>query len=354
MSDTPDADASEPADATDHDAPDHDVDAPDHDVDGIAVVGAGRMGHGIALTYALAGHPVRLFDVDEETLASSPDRIADALDTFTERGRYSESAATDALDRISLHTDVAEAVDGVDFVTEAVAEDAAIKQAVFEDLDEHAPADAILATNTSGISIDEIAGPVEDASRVLGTHWFNPPHLVPLVEVVKGSATTDAAAQRIRALLEDADKTPIVVQKDVPGFIGNRIQAAMSYEAFSLLARGVATPQDIDRAVKAGFGFRLPIMGIFEKMDQSGLAIHHEVEKRLMGDLDRGTDPNPVIEELLEEGYTGTETGKGIYDWTDVDLESVRERRDGALLDMLDLYEESDAESSPPAYYDRT
>jgi len=323
-------------------------------IETVAVVGAGRMGHGIALTYALAGHDVRLFDVDERVLESAPERIAAALDTIVGSGRVSEEAASAALDRISPHDALADAVADVDFATEAVAEDLEIKQTVFGDLEEHAPADAVLATNTSGFSIDDIAEPVADPARVLGTHWFNPPHLVPLVEVVKGTATEDAVAGRVRSLLEDAGKTPVVVQKDVPGFIGNRIQAAMSYEAFSLLARGVATPADIDRAVKAGFGFRLPIMGIFEKMDQSGLAIHHEVEKRLMGDLDRGTDPNPVIEELLSEGYTGTETGRGIYDWTDVDLDAVRRERDDALLEMLDLYEEASDRPTPPAYYDRT
>jgi 3-hydroxyacyl-CoA dehydrogenase len=319
----------------------------------VAVVGAGRMGHGIALTYALAGHPVALTDADDAILESSHERIATALDTLAEGGRITEAEADAALDNISRADSIESAVADADFVTEAVAEDLSIKQAVFAELDSHAPPDALLATNTSGLSIDDIADPVENEARVLGTHWFNPPHVVPLVEIVKGTATSNRAVETVRELLDSADKTPVVVQKDIPGFIGNRIQAAMSYEAFSLLARGVATPEDIDRAVKAGFGFRLPILGIFEKMDQSGLHIHHEVEKQLLGELDRGTDPNPVITELLEQGHRGTETGKGIYDWTDVDLERETRDRDRALLSMLDLYE-SAADDSPPANYDRT
>lgn len=320
----------------------------------VSVVGAGRMGHGIALSFALADRPVRLTDVDDAILESSHERIADALDTLVEGGRVTDERASAALENVTLVRDVESTVADADFVTEAVAEDLSIKQAVFADLDRYAPADAVLATNTSGLSIDDIAAPVTDAGRVLGTHWFNPPYLVPLVEIVTGSATADAVVQPVQDLLEAAEKTPVVVRKDIPGFIGNRIQAAMSYEAFSLLARGVATPEDIDKAVKAGFGFRLPIMGIFEKIDQSGLDIHHAVEERLMNDLDRGTDPNPVIEELLAEGHTGTDTDGGVYDWTDVNLEEAHRERDRALLSLLDLYESADASSSPPANYDRT
>lgn len=328
---------------------------PDEEAVGaVAVVGAGRMGHGIALVYALAGHPVTLYDVDEGTLAASRDRIAGALDTMVAAGAATRDAADDALGTVARDADLASAVAGADLVTEAVAEDLEVKRATFEALDEHAEPDAVLATNTSGLSIDDVAGPVDDAGRVLGTHWFNPPYAVPLVEVVRGTATRDAAVESVYGALDAAGKTPVVVEKDVPGFIGNRIQAAMSYEAFSLLARGVATPAAIDRAVKAGFGFRLPIVGIFEKMDQSGLAIHREVERQLMGDLDRGTEPNPVIEELVERGETGIDAGKGVYDWTGVDVDETVAARDRALLELAAVYEAAAPGASPPANYDRT
>ena len=322
-------------------------------IEDIAVVGAGRMGHGIALSYALAGHAVNLTDADETVLEASSDRIESALGTLADAGRVSETGRTATLARVTPVETFEAAVSDVDFVTEAVSEDLSIKQSVFGELDRLTRPDTLLATNTSGLSIDAIGEPVEDQTRVLGTHWFNPPHLVPLVEIVAGSETDESAIGRTRSLLESAGKTPVVVRKDIPGFIGNRIQAAMSYEAFSLLERGVATPQDIDRAVKAGFGFRLPIMGIFEKMDQSGLDIHYEVEKSLMGDLDRGTAPGGVLDELLASGDLGTETGKGIYDWEDVDLDETYHARDRALLAMLDLYESIDRDS-PPANYDRT
>jgi 3-hydroxyacyl-CoA dehydrogenase len=344
------------ATAGDADAASTGANAGDAGIAHVAVVGAGRMGHGIALAYARCENveQVTLYDADEDVLAGSCERIESALATLVAGERVTPERAEATLDRIERVPALADCVAGADLVTEAVVEDLEIKRAVFERLDEHAPADALLATNTSGLSIDDVAEPVGEAGRVLGTHWFNPPYLVPLVEVVKGSATRERPVERAYALLETAGKTPVVVEKDVPGFIGNRIQTAMSYEAFSLLARGVATPEAIDRAVKAGFGFRLPVMGVFGKMDQSGLEIHLEVERNLLSDLDRGTDPNAVVTELVERGQTGTDAGRGVYDWTETDLEAVRSDRDEALLSLLDVYEAAAERPSPPANYDRT
>jgi 3-hydroxyacyl-CoA dehydrogenase len=322
------------------------------DIERVTVVGAGRMGHGIGLVYALAGHDVVLFDADADVLDAAPGRVDAALETMVAAGYVDRETADTALSRLRTESDLSRAVTDADFVTEAVVEDLDVKQSVFADLDAHASEDALLATNTSGLAIADITRDVADASRVLGTHWFNPPHIVPLVEVVKGPGTADVAAERVRRLLDDAGKTPVTLEREVPGFVGNRIQAAMTYEAYSLLARGVASAEDIDRAVKAGFGFRLPVMGIFEKVDQSGLDVHHEVEKSLMPDLDRGTDPNPVIAELLDRGETGWESGKGVYDWTTVDRAATTRERDAALLSLLSVYEERDAASSPPANYE--
>jgi 3-hydroxyacyl-CoA dehydrogenase len=295
---------------------------------------------------------VVLFDTGSEILDSAPERVDAALETMAKNGYVDREEADAALSNLRTESGLESAVADADFVTEAVVEDLDVKQSVFADLDAHAPEDALLATNTSGLSIAEITEAVADTSRVLGTHWFNPPHIVPLVEVVKGPDTADTVAERVRALLDAAGKTPVTLEREIPGFVGNRIQAAMTYEAYSLLARGVASAEDIDRAVKAGFGFRLPVMGIFEKVDQSGLDVHHEVEKSLMPDLDRGTDPNPVIAELLDRGETGWESGKGVYDWTGVDRAAATRERDAALLSLLSVYEASDAASSPPANYD--
>lgn len=314
--------------------------APPESFDTVAVVGAGLMGHGIGVDFAASGLEVTLYDADTDVLADSKSQVRSALRTLERHDRIDDVDAV--LDRISWHESIGDAVSEADLVVEAVVENMDVKRTVFESIDEHAPADAVLSTNTSGLSITEISETVADPSRVVGTHWFNPPYIVPLVEVVRGEHTADAVMDATYDFLEACDKTAVRVEKDIKGFIGNRIQLAMAYEAFSLLDRGVASAEEIDKAVKAGFGFRLPSLGIFEKVDQSGLEVHHEVEKYLMPDLDRGTDPNPVLEERIEKGHTGVRSGHGIYDWSDTDLEEMYEDRDDALLAFLKTYEETE------------
>jgi 3-hydroxybutyryl-CoA dehydrogenase len=316
-------------------------------IDAAAVLGSGVMGHGIALAFALDGHPVALYDVDEDLLAESEDRVRSVLDTLVSAGEIDALAADAAADRITRTTSLPDAVDGADFVTEAVVEDLDIKREVFAELDTHADPDAVLATNTSGLSITEIADATDSPERVVGTHWFNPPYVVPLVEVVRGEETADAVVETAYDFFDDMGKTPVRVEKDIPGFIGNRIQLAMAYEAFSLLDRGVASAEAIDRAVKAGFGFRLPLLGIFEKIDHSGLDVHHEVEDYLLPDLDRGTESKDVLTEAVENGDYGLKTGKGVYDWSDVDSDDVYDQRDEALLAILDLYDSLDMDRTP-------
>ncbi len=320
------------------------------EIDRIAVIGAGRMGHGIALTYARHGYAVALHDADPDVLASSVPRIRVSLETIAEHGLMPTDEIEPTLGRMSRHPSLPEAVQDADFVTEAVAEDIGVKRGVFGQLDAAAPPDAVLATNTSGLSIDRITAPVDDRRRVLGTHWFNPPYIVPLVEIVHGDDTDAAVIEEVYDLLEEVGQTPVVLEEDIPGFIGNRIQMAMAYEALSLLQRGVASAADIDKAVKAGFGFRLPMMGIFEKIDQSGIEIHHAVEASLMEDLDRGTEPSVVLSGLVAAGDDGLETGRGIYDWTGRSPEDVSAERDEALLEMRALFETT-VEEPPPQHY---
>ncbi|MDR9430655.1 MAG: 3-hydroxyacyl-CoA dehydrogenase family protein [Natronomonas sp.] len=317
------------------------------DIYTVAVLGSGVMGHGIALAFALGGHPVGLYDVDEELLAESENRIRSVLETLVSAGEIDADAVDATADRITQTTSLPEAVAGADFVTEAVVEDLATKREVFAELDAHAEADAILATNTSGLSITEIADATDGPERVVGTHWFNPPYIVPLVEVVRGEETADDVMQTAYDLLDDMGKTPVRVEKDIAGFIGNRIQLAMAYEAFSLLDRGVASAEAIDRAVKAGFGFRLPLLGVFEKIDHSGLDVQYGVEEYLLPDLDRGTESKDVLAEAVENRDYGLKTGKGVYDWSDTDSNGVYDQRDEALLAILDLYDSLDMDRTP-------
>lgn len=316
-------------------------------IDTAAVLGSGVMGHGIALAFALDGHPVALYDVNEDLLAESEHRVRSVLDTLVSAGEVDAGEADAAADRITRTTSLPDAVDGADFVTEAVVEDLDIKREVFADLDDHAAADAILATNTSGLSITEIADATDRPERVVGTHWFNPPYVVPLVEVIRGEETADAVVEATYDLFDAMGKTPVRVEKDIPGFIGNRIQMAMIYEAFSLLDRGVASAEAIDRAVKAGFGFRLPLLGIFEKVDHSGLDVEYEVEDYLLPELDRGTESKDVLTEAVENGDYGLKTGRGVYDWSDVDPDDIYDQRDEALLAILDLYDSIGMDETP-------
>jgi len=316
-------------------------------IDTAAVLGSGVMGHGIALAFALDGRPVALYDVDEDLLAKSEDRVRSVLDTLVSAGEVDADEADAAADRITRTTSLPDAVAGADFVTEAVVEDLDIKREVFADLDDHADSDAILATNTSGLSITAIADATDRPAQVVGTHWFNPPYVVPLVEVVRGEETADAVVETTYDFFDAMGKTPVRVEKDIPGFIGNRIQMAMIYEAFSLLDRGVASAEAIDRAVKAGFGFRLPLLGIFEKVDHSGLDVEYEVEDYLLPELDRGTESKDVLADAVENGDYGLKTGKGVYDWSDVDPDDIYDQRDEALLAILDLYDSLDMERTP-------
>lgn len=314
-----------------------------------AVIGAGTMGYGIALGFALGGQRVSLYDVDREMLETARDRILNGLAIMEDARAISSEERTAALDRIEYERSLSAAVRNASLVTEAVPEDIETKREVFTQLSTDAPGDAILASNTSGLSITDIAEVVTDPSRVLGTHYFNPAHIVPVVEVVRGSETADEAVTETMAFLERIGKTPVPVGKDIPGFIVNRIQSAMMYEAEALVDRGIATPADIDRAVRGSFGIRMPVLGLFEVADLEGLDVHLDVMEYLLDELDRGTAPHPFLEELVAEEKLGLKSGEGIYEWGD-DEGSVLSRRDESLLEQVHVYENSDglaADSSP-------
>lgn len=310
------------------------------DFKNIAVIGAGTMGHGIALVFALSGRPVSLFDIDEGALDQAAGLIAAGLETLESAGRVSSEAATGATDRIDATTSYPEALDGVDLVIEASPEQMEIKREVFSELNEHAPGSAVFASNTSGLSISEMAKQVDDPTRVLGTHWFNPPYVIPLVEVISADQTSDEVVDHVYQLMETVGKSPIVVQEDIPGFIANRLQTAMDYEAWSLLDRGIATAEDIDRAVSAGFGLRTPALGVFRKSDFAGLDIIRDIHSTMPENLDRGTKPSETLLRLTDEGRFGLKSGRGVYDWSDRDPDEVGEERDRELLALVDFYEE--------------
>jgi 3-hydroxybutyryl-CoA dehydrogenase len=283
----------------------------------IAVIGAGLMGHGIAQVFAVAGHPVRLYDSDPGTLAAAPARIRGNLEAL------GQDVA--AADRVRLAATVADAVADADFVVEAVAEDLAVKRAVFAAVEAAAPAGCILASNTSVIPIGAIMAGLADRSRTLGTHWFNPPFLVPLVEVIETPETAPETVARTLALHRAAGKIAVHVRRDLPGFIGNRLQHALWREAIALVEAGVCDAETVDTVVKAGFGRRLPVLGPLENADLVGTDLTLAIHQIVLADLSRATGPSPYLERLVAEGRLGMKTGQGFRRWDAASAAAVRD-----------------------------
>jgi 3-hydroxybutyryl-CoA dehydrogenase len=240
------------------------------------------------------------------------------------------------LDRLHPETSLQAAVAQAGIVVEAATERIELKQRLFADIAAAAPRTAILASNTSVIPITRI-GEALDAqarARLVGTHWWNPPHLVPLVEVVRTAFTADDVFENTVKILESLGKRPVKVLKDVPGFIGNRLQHALWREAISLVHQGVCDARTIDEVVKHSFGMRLPVLGPMENADLVGLELTREVHRILFPDLDSSPEPSPLLSELLDQGRLGMRAGKGLRDWTPEQAEAVRERLALHLIGM--------------------
>ncbi|MFL4469212.1 3-hydroxyacyl-CoA dehydrogenase family protein [Tateyamaria armeniaca] len=288
----------------------------------IAVIGAGLMGHGIALTFARAGQYVALHDPNPDMLRSAPSRISDSMALLG----ASETEIAKALKRIELCDTVKSAVSDAAYVFEAAPEKLDLKQTIFAEVEAHTPEDAVLASNTSVIQITRIMGGLKSRHRALGTHWWNPPHMIPLVEVVKTEWTDAAIAQGMIELLADAGKTPVMVEKDVPGFIGNRLQHALWREAISLVENGICTAKAVDDVVKASFGRRLAVLGPLENADLVGLELTQDIHRQVLFDLDARPDPSLHLQTLLDAGHTGMAAGQGLRRWAKGDLEATKAR----------------------------
>jgi len=284
----------------------------------IAVVGGGLMGHGIAYLFAAAGHPVGLFEPMAEIRSSLPERLRAIADLIgDEPSLLSRIETTDAL---------APAVTGAAFVFEAAPEKLALKQQIFAELEQRVAPETILASNSSAIPSTEIGRHLKHRQRVVGTHFWNPPHLVPLVEVVQNEKTGDDTVRRTMELLRHAGKTPVHVRRDVPGFVGNRLQHAMKREAIALIAAGVCDADTIDVVVREGFGARTAVLGPMEQTDLVGTNLTLDIAEVLYGSLDRTPGPHPYLRELVRSGKLGMKTGEGLRKWTPEQAEAVRAR----------------------------
>jgi 3-hydroxybutyryl-CoA dehydrogenase len=284
----------------------------------IAVIGAGLMGHGLAQVFALAGHDVAIFDSVAASLATVKQRILANLKDLGDD--------PSAVERVRPSGDLAAAVRDADYVVEAAPEDLPLKQRLFADIERAVRDDTILASNTSVIPITQIMGGLKKRERALGTHWWNPPYLVPLVEVIATQWTSPATVAATIALHQDAGKTPVHVKKDVPGFVGNRLQHALWRECIALVANGICDAETVDTVIKASFGRRLAVLGPLENADLVGTDLTLAIHKTVLPDIDRTPGPSPYLEKLVADGKLGMKSGEGFRKWTPEAQAALRSR----------------------------
>lgn len=299
--------------------------------DRIAIIGAGLMGHGIAQIFAVHGFQVSLLDVSEEFLAKAIENVRANLTLLAKNGIGKREDIEGAVARIKTTRDLREAVSGARFVVEAVAEQLELKQKLFQEMDEICSQDAILATNTSVISITEIAAKAKCRKRIVGTHFWNPPYLIPLVEVVPGDDTSHETVDLTYDLLKSVGKHPVKVKKDVPGFVGNRLQHALWREAISIVDQGIADAATVDEVIRNSFGIRLPVLGPLETADMVGLDLTLQIHNYILKHIERSTEPAPILKQKVEKGELGFKTGRGFQEW---DQESIQRSR-SQLLEYL-------------------
>ena len=281
----------------------------------VTVLGAGTMGHGIAQVSAMVGHDVTLRDIESEIVTDGIDAIRSNLAGGVERGKLTQEAMDATLSRITGETDLAAAVDGADLVAEAVPEDLDLKTTVLTDAEDVAGEDTILATNTSSLSVTELASALERPGNLIGLHFFNPVHIMSLVEVVVGERTDDSTREFATGFVEEIDKTPVVVG-DVPGFASSRLGVALGVEAIRMVEEGVASPRDIDNAMELGYNHP---MGPLELTDVVGLDVRLDILEYLRTELGERFKPPQLLKRKVRAGKLGKKSGEGFYVWEDSD-----------------------------------
>jgi 3-hydroxyacyl-CoA dehydrogenase len=291
----------------------------------IAIVGAGTMGTGLAVQFARHGAGVALVDHRQSNLDDAREAVADATRFLDDRGLLDPSP-DDVRERVDYTLDLAGACDGVEMVLETVSEDLETKAGVFETA-AGATDDAVLATNTSSLAVTEVASRVpDDADRVVGCHWWNPPYLLPTVEVVAGEETSDETVERTAGLVEAVEREPIRVRKDVPGFVWNRVQFAVLRECAHIVETGVASVADVDRAVRDGYALRTAAVGPFETADLSSLSLFRTVAAGIYPSLSDSSEPGPAFDERIDDGREGVAAGAGFHEYAEGEREALRRR----------------------------
>jgi len=298
-------------------------------IEQVAVIGAGLMGLGVGVEFARFGYNVRLYNTREETSRNAMERAREDLDLMAETGLITDAEAKAAYERLHPTTDLEEAARGADYVVESVLELMSLKKEIFAKLDELCPPPAILTTNTSGLSVTEMASVTKHPERILVTHYFQPPHFVPLVEVVGGQKTDRAVIEQVVGILRGLRKKVVVIDVELPGFVGNRIQGAIAREVRSLIDQGVCTPYMIDDIISYGFGRRMGYTGYFKRLDLIGLDFGYTAARG------RGQEIWKPVAERVERGELGMKSGKGFYDWSGDKAKQFLRRYNTELIRLM-------------------
>lgn len=304
----------------------------------VSVIGLGTMGHGIAQTFAMAGCTVTGFDDVKAAGDTVHDRVRQNLRDFVGAELFPADQVDAVLKRIVVCPTEADAVRDAQFVTEAVREELVAKQELFERLEAHVADDAILASNSSTFPISQSGVRLKRPERAVVTHWFNPPHIVPTVEVVGSPQTNEATIQATLELLRRSGKLAIRINQELPGFLVNRVQIAVMREVWDLFNRGVASVEDIDAAIQGSMGFRLAALGPLRIHDFGGLDIQTAVYRNLTPEIASGTQVPPRVQNIVDAGHHGFKNGHGFYGYSPESSEQIRSERDQKFLSLLKLF----------------
>jgi 3-hydroxybutyryl-CoA dehydrogenase len=306
----------------------------DH-ISSVVVIGTGQMGPGIALVVNLAGWPVTLIGISPEETARGVQGYQTALNFLVEHGAVTSAEAVLAKNRLKTSLDIGDAR-FVDLVIEAIVEHLPTKQTLFQKLDAICPPATIITSNTSGLRISDIATRMEcHPERAVTTHFWNPGHLMPLVEVIQGEKTSDETVQITAEFLKRCGKKPVIGRKDLPGQICNRLFQAVIREAIYLVQEEIATAEDVETAIKAGMGLRFPVYGPLEHLDATGLDLALAVQSSVLPSLCNATVPGELLRETVKQGNLGVKTGQGFYNWRERSVDELRLRRDLFLVERL-------------------
>ncbi len=304
-----------------------------HSINTVAVIGTGQMGPAIAQTCAAAGYPTLLIGRSEAGLQRARDKIQANLEAMLPYGLIKPEGMAPLFSNLTFKVGLAHLATA-DLVIECVTEDMALKQPFFAELESYCRADTILVSITSGMRATDIAKHMQRPERMIVGHYWNPPHLLQLVEVAPGEKTAPHVSARLMAFLKTTGHAPVLCRKEAWGFIANRLQHALWREALAVVEQGIATAEEVDEALKTSFGARTPVLGIFEHLDLVGVPTVHAVHSYLLADLDTQTKPNRLLQDKLDSGNWGASTGQGFYDWTQKSAADVLKARDTLLLEL--------------------